>query len=175
MLSAPVIVTPPAVQAMTVAEARLFLRVDGAALDTELALIVAAAIDDVEATTGTRLIEQTVRIRADKFEDLDHLQIGPVSAIAAMSYRDANGVRRDINPDELELTGADLERGIAPIGAWPGGDVSRISADLVVGYGETAAEVPAQLRWAVLALIRGKFEDRAVDIEPLIVNRRIFG
>jgi uncharacterized phiE125 gp8 family phage protein len=175
MLSAPVIVTPPAELAMTGAEARLFLRVDGNALDAEIDLIVGAAIEDIEATTGTRLIQQTVQVRADTFADLEHLHIGPVSAIAAMSYRDAAGVKQDIDPDALELTGADLDRGIEPIGAWPSGKASKISVDLVVGYGETGADVPTQLRWAILALIRGKFEDRFVDIEPLIVNRRING
>lgn len=175
MLSAPVVVTPPAALPVTTEQARLFLRVDDEALDQEIALIVAAAIDDIEMVTGTRLIEQVVRIRADGFTDLEHLQVGPVSAIAALSYRDTAGVERAIAIDALELTGEDLERGIAPVVGWPTGTVSHIAVELVVGYGATAIDVPAGLRHALLALIRGKFEDRPVDIEPLIVNRRIYG
>jgi uncharacterized phiE125 gp8 family phage protein len=176
MLSAPTIVTPPAAEPLEIEDAFLFLRLDDAgSLDPEIALIVASAVADIEATTSTRLIEQTVRLHADSFNDLDHLQIGPVQRVEALTYVDELGETVVLPPGAFELTGADLERGIAPIGAWPTGAARKITVDLVVGYAQSSEDVPAQLRWALLALIRGKFEGKPVDIEPLVVNRRIYG
>ncbi|MBB4152907.1 putative phiE125 gp8 family phage protein [Sphingomonas jinjuensis] len=172
MLTAATTIVPPAAEPITAERLRNFLRLDTNALDYELELIAAASREDVEATTGLRLITQTVRIQADDFTDLERLDVAPVQSIAALTFRNASGVDQDI-ASLVELTGAGLSRGIATRSAgWPP-SASRIAVNLVVGFGASAADVPANLRHAIFAIARGRFENKPADIEPLVVNYRL--
>lgn len=177
MLSAPVLITPPAIAPLTLDEVKDFLRRDDTSLDGPLQIMIDASIGELETTTSLRLIEQTVDVRADAFADLAALNVGPISAVTELRYRDPSGVEQMVDPASYYLAGTELERGIERV---PGFTLPRsqarrgaITARLAVGYG-TDLDVPQQLRWALFALIRGKFEDRTVDIEPLIVNHRIY-
>ncbi len=173
MLSAAVLVSPaPIPEPITVADAKRFLRIDTDSLDGDVAMLVGAARGDIEDATGLRLIEQLVEIGADEMADLAHLPIGPVSEVVQMRYRDASGTEQLLDPAAYVLTGAGLECGIAARASLPLMLRGSIVARLKVGFGD-ATKIPATLRWAILALVRGKFEDRAVDIEPLIVNLRV--
>jgi uncharacterized phiE125 gp8 family phage protein len=176
VLSAAITVGAVDVEPIELDAAKRFLRIDGTTQDDDVRLLISAARRDLEQTTGQRLIEQTVRLHADSFADLAHLPIGPVTAIVDISC--PNGAETtSVDLDTVYLTGLGLERGIdiVPGYRWPSRGRARIVVDLKVGYGPTGAAVPANLRHALLAMIRGKFDDRAVDIEPLIVNDRIYG
>ena len=175
MLTAAVLVGDAPAEPIELAAAKAFLRIDGTAQDDEVRLLITAARSQLEVMTGLRLMEQTVRLQADRLHDLDHLTVGPVSAIAAITYRDAAGEAQSIDLDGVYLTGLDLDRGIdvVPGYAWPRSARRPIVVDLVVGYGPTSDKIPGELRHAMLALIRGMFEENPADIEPLIVNRRI--
>lgn len=175
MLSAPVTVTPPAGELIPLAEAKAFLRVDGNELDAEIGLMAAAAVEDIEELTGVRCLHQRVRVGAGSFADLAHLRVGPIRAIVSISYRDHTGLDQLLAADLYELFGAPLEQAVRTTGQpWPAAAPSSIEIVLEVGYGPAAADVPAKLRYAAFASLRGKFEDVAVDIEPLITNFRFW-
>lgn len=157
--------------AVALETAKSFLGVTGNVDDAQIQLLVDAAIGEVEATTGTRLIADSVVIKAETFAELAHLSIGPVTTIVSVTY-EADGGRMALPEGQAVLTGSGLDRGIVVTDA-PAG--SGIEATVTVGYGTGESAVPAQLRWAVLALVRGKFDDREVDIEPLIANYRMWG
>ncbi|KKI17494.1 head-tail connector protein [Sphingomonas sp. Ag1] len=169
-------ISEPAVEPIELGSAKRFLRVDGTAQDDDIRMLIGAARRDLEQTTGQRLIEQTVRIRAFRFSDLAVLPVGPVMAIVDITYLDG-AERKSVDLETVYLTGAGLERGIdlVPGYSWPAHTRGPIVVDLKVGYGPTGASVPENLRWAMFALMRGKFDDRAVDIEGLVVNDRIYG
>lgn len=177
MLSAPTVITAPEEEPVTLAEGKLLLRLDAASFDDDVRRRIAAARADVEQATGTRLITQTVEILADSFADLAHLQVGPVQSIAAITYQDAAGLTHTLDPTNYELFGAGLERGIRLKvgGRWPGirAVEGAIAVRLVVGYG-AAADVPPNVRIALLALVQGGFEGVPVSIDTLIVNDRIW-
>jgi uncharacterized phiE125 gp8 family phage protein len=177
LLGAPVLVTAPTAELITIDQAKAFLRVDGHEQDVEIGMLAAAAVGDVEDDTGLRLLNQTVKVTADSFEDLAHLRVGPVRAIASISYRDAGGNDQVLAPERFELFGGPFEQGVRAVGSsWPaiGAGGALIEVGLDVGYGDTAAEVPAKLRFAAFAKLRGKFEDVEVDVEPLIANHRFW-
>jgi len=102
--------------------------------------------------------------------------VGPVQSIEAVVYKSPEGGEATLDPAMYELTGVGIDRGIelAPASSWPAIAAGRgvVSVTLDVGYGEVA-DVPQNLRFAVFALLRGKFEGREVSIAPLIVNDRI--
>lgn len=179
MLSAAITVSAPAAEPIEREDAKRFLRIDSDSLDGDVDVLIGAARGDIEDMTGLRLVEQTVEVRADAFSDFAHLEVGPVVAVAEIRYIDPQGAPQVLAPALYELTGAGLDRGIfAAIGAsLPQMRTGRgaIVAKLLVGYGGDGDALPQNLRWAMLASIRGKFEDKPVDLVPLLVNARIGG
>lgn len=179
MLSAAINVVAPTAEPIELQDAKRFLRIDGDSLDGDVAMLIGAARGDIEDMTGLRLVEQTVEVRADAFSDFAHLEVGPVVAVAEIRYLDQQGAPQVLEPARYELTGAGLDRGIfAATGATlPQMRTGRgaIVAKLLVGYGGDGDALPQNLRWAMLASIRGKFEDKPVDLVPLLVNARIGG
>lgn len=177
MLGAPVTLVAPAGEVITLAQAKTFLRMDGAEQDLEIGIMAAAAVEDVEEQTGLRLLNQTVKVGADRFEDLAHFRVGPIRSVTSIAYRDVAGADQVLAPNRYELFGAPFEQGIRSTGqAWPAaaaGD-GMIQVTLEVGHGALAEDVPAKLRLAAFALLRGKFEDVEVNIEPLITNARFW-
>lgn len=181
MLSAPVVITPPAGAVIASDEAKAFLRVDGTALDTEIALQIAAAVADLEARTGARLLDQVVEVTADCFAELEHLRVAPIEAVTSITYRDSEGEEQILAAEAYELFGAPFEQGIRGVfgGTWPATDgrSGAIIVRLEVGYGATAADVTAaapQLRLAAFALLRARFEGTEADIDSLIANHRFW-
>lgn len=167
MFSAPVRVGAAPAEPVTLDQVKTFLRIDEPDLDTELELMIAAAREGLELQSGLRLIDQVVRVIAETPADLDHLTVGPVRDIIAIGT--APGAA-----DAFELTGADLARGIRPVGNWPAGlKHGPLAIDLAVGYGAAPGDVPATLRLAVLLLVRQRYDDRPADLDRLLVNYRL--
>jgi uncharacterized phiE125 gp8 family phage protein len=173
MLSAPIVVTPPSEAAIALALVKQFLRVDGDAFDIEIGVHLAGAVAAIEQMTGTYLTGQEVEVTADSFDDLDHLQVGPVNAIVSLTYVGVDQVARTLAADQYVLTGAALARGIAPARgrAWPAiaAGADPITVHLDVGY----ESLPASLQAALLILVRSRFDGEAIDISAMIVNDRI--
>ena len=175
MLTAPTVITAPVGDVLQLDTIKLFLRVDGDELDAEIQGYAAGVVADIEQMTGTRLIEQVVEIRADRFGDLQHLQVGPVISVSSITYEDIEGVAQTLSTDVYELFGAALDQGIRTrVGAaWPNvrAASSVITARLRVGY----ATFPPDLTLAVLLAIRARYDGAAVDLPMLTINHRIWG
>ena len=191
MWSAPVTVMPPATEPVTLAAVKEFLAIepDETLHDTQLGRFIAAARGQVEAVTGTRLIEQTVQISASDWSDLLSLPIGPVQAVTAIAYDDVAGSEQLLAAGDWELTGSGLARGLrTPVGkGWPfglraGADTIRVT--LEVGY-ET---VPEPVQTAMLIMIADLFAQResfvvgtvaakipsSMQVDSLLMNYRIW-
>jgi uncharacterized phiE125 gp8 family phage protein len=175
--SAPIVITPPAVEPIERSAAKQFLRIDDVDQDLEVDMMIAAARGDLEDATGQRLINQTVKVLADSFAELEHLQVGPVQAITGVTYEDVAGTTQTLDPATYEVFGAGLECGVRrKVGAsWPTARAAKgaIAVTLTVGYGADGSAVPQNLIFAIYALLRGKVDDVPVSIDTLIVNDRI--
>ena len=178
MLGAPVTVTPPTASLISTEQAMTFLRIDGEILDAEVELMVAAAIGELELTTGLRLLNQVVRVTADSFNDLLRFRVGPVRSIASVAYRDTTGAEQVLAPASYELFGSPFEQGLqTAIGhSWPAvlSRSSAINVTLNVGYGDTPEAVPAHLRLAAFSILRGRHDGAEVNVESLIANDRFW-
>lgn len=177
MLSEAITTIPPAVEWISIDDAKQFLRIDGESLDLEVELMIGAARADLELATGQRLIEQEVRVLADNFGDLNHLQVGPVISIAEITYQEPAGATRTLDPAAYELFGAGLERGIrrSVDRTWPATRAASgvVAVTLKVGHGASSTAIPQQLRFALFSLLRSKFTGSPALIDRLIVNDRI--
>lgn len=171
----------PAAEPLELAAVKEFLRIDAddTTFDTELIGYIAGVRDDAEAISGTRLITQTVELRADSFADLLRLPIGPVQSVTGFTYLDAAGVEQTLVAGaDFELFGAVLQQGLRPVfgATWPAGAMraSSIVIDAVVGYGPTGADLPQSLYIALLRAVRGLRDDKPISLEHLLNNHRIW-
>jgi len=180
MWSKPVIIEPPASEPITLAQAKQFLRLDEdeTGFDAELGVHIAGARGRVESMTGSRMVLQTVDLAADGFPDLERLPVGPVTEIVAVDYRDRTGIEQTISLDALELFGAGLEQGVRLVAGnrWPAATSAKgaVRVRVIVGYGEAGAGVPDAVRTAMLLQVRALFDDSSIDLEPWIINDRIW-
>ncbi|MDX3805476.1 head-tail connector protein [Bosea thiooxidans] len=160
----PLALEPPATEPVSLAEARLFLRLDQNEEDDLLALLITAARLMVEAASGRCLIDQNWRIVLDRWPAGGEIRLplSPVSAITAARVYDVLGAPQPVAETALSLDRLADPPLIRVIGDVPeiGRDRGAIEIDVVAGYGATANAVPAPLRQAVLRLAARWFEQR---------------
>lgn len=190
MWSAPVTLTPPAREPVTIDEVKEFLVIEAEEVlyDQQLARFITAARMQAEAITGTRLEPQVMQIAASEWYDLEVLPIGPVQSVSAVAYDDPGGTEQLLPAENWELFGAGLRQGICrSFGAsWPAAlrrqDAIRIT--LEVGYDV----VPEPIRTAILIMVADLYAQResfvvgtvaakvptSMQVDTLLANYRIW-
>jgi len=156
----------PALEPVTLDEARNFLRVDDIAEDGFITTLITAARLHIEGTTGRVLISQTWRVIADDWP-LDRtivLPVAPLISISSITVYDNDGV-----PNTLPLAQFQPETSTAPARIFLPPQISGasdlrkhngIEIDYVAGFGPLASDVPQDLRHAILSLVGYWFEHR---------------
>ncbi|MEH0055866.1 phage head-tail connector protein [Brucella abortus] len=84
------LVTPPALEPVTIADARAFLRISTESEDDILGRLITTARELVEAETGLALIDQTWRLRVDRWPRSGRLALFkyPIKAVTGVvAYR----------------------------------------------------------------------------------------
>jgi uncharacterized phiE125 gp8 family phage protein len=161
----PILTTPPALEPVTLDEARQFLKIDGTAEDDLVSALVVAARLIVEAQSGRMLIQQRWRLVLDAWpaSGVLRLPLAPLIAVASARVFNAAGVPSvlaaglvapDPGHDPPQLT-------IAPQVPQPGRIAAGIEIEIDVGFGAARADVPAPLRQAVLHLAARWHENRS--------------
>lgn len=160
------IVTPPASEPVSLAEAKLFLRVDHTAEDSLIAALIGAARQAVEAGCGRALIARRVRESLDIWRrDVSNgavLGLGPVTDVVAVRLLADNGSQSVIDPERYRLEGhRDRPRLVFPSG-FPATlrSVGGIEIEYDAGYAEDAADLPIALRVATMQIVAALYELR---------------
>lgn len=157
------LLTGPVSEPVSLAEAKAYLRIDDGAEDALVTTLIAAARLHVEGIAGRALLTQSWRLVLDAWPEdrLVRLPVGPVSIITAIRAYDHAGTAHAISLAQFQ-TLAGENRLLLPISV-AGMPVTReragIEVDYVAGFG-TAADVPQDLRQALLGLIAHWFEHR---------------
>lgn len=169
------VVTPPATEPITTAEAKAFLRVEHAEDDALIGALIAAAREAVERHTARALLTQTRRAYYDAAEARLPLVLpyGPVQSVTAAYTHDAGGTETAVSAGAYYLAGDRIALSPSTDAAsWPtyerGADA--LSAVFVAGYGDTAEDVPEQARLAVRYLVADYYENRlsAGEVSPRV-------
>lgn len=149
-MSSLTVVTEPAVEPITLAEAKYHCRVDLESYDedTEIEGLITGARRQAEAQLKRYLITQTVDLRLDEFPYWE-IKLPPAQSITAITYYDASGVEQTMSASlYLADTSSDITRITPAYGqVWP---VTRyqnnaVKVRFVAGYG-LAAAVPACIK-----------------------------
>jgi len=160
----PLALAPPEMEPVTLAEARQFLRLDQTEEDDLLATLITAARLMIEAAAGRCLVEQPWRIVLDRWPANAEIRLplSPLMRIQAARVYDVLGSAQPVAEATLTLDRVADPPLIRVTGEVPeiGRAHGAIEIDIVVGFGATAAAVPAPLRQAVLRLAARWFEER---------------
>lgn len=168
------LITPPAVEPLTLADARTQCRVDAddTSQDSLLQDCIVAAREMAEHELGRCLITQTWRQQLDEFPATSDikLDIAKPQSIAQLQYLDTAGAWQTLAGSAYVLDAA-----VGPAGwlypadgtEWPATKAvaNAVRIDIVVGFGATAADVPANVRaWMKLVVAYLYAQREAVDL-----------
>jgi uncharacterized phiE125 gp8 family phage protein len=161
-----VLTTAPAIEPVTLAEAKAHLRIDGSAEDTLIASLIITSRLHIESAMGLAMITQSWSSIIDAWPPGREvaLPLRPVQSIAAVRLYAADGTIETLPADTYLLDGAATPARLVRHGAapWPAPTRSAngIEIALVAGFGATVAHVPAPIRQAVLLLVAHWHEHR---------------
>jgi uncharacterized phiE125 gp8 family phage protein len=155
----------PAIEPLTLAEAKAFLRVEHTADDDLIGVLIKAARCEVEAATRRALITQGFRVVMDCWPKSNRVvsPVSPLRSVTAARVRGADGSASNLNLvaftlDTVSSPGViDFDRGAV---IEPGQRIASIEIEITAGYGESAASVPEPLRQAMRLLIARYYENR---------------
>jgi len=143
---APVLITPPAAVPVSLADARRHLRVDSTDEDTYIDGLINGAVAYLDGWNGILakcLINQTWSQKFTTLSDPLRLALRPVSSITSVGYG------TDSPQEALDSLTYRLS-------------TDSISAKVVsvAGYGAAAADVPQNIRHAILLIVGAMYENR---------------
>ena len=154
----------PALEPVTLAEAKAFLRVDDGAEDALVATLITAARLHIEATTCKALVGQSWRVVLDGWpeEGAVRLPVSPLLSVTAVTAYDEAGGAHAIGLAQFQTEVLPARLLLPP--TVEGMPVLRqrqgLEIDYAAGYGSAASDVPADLRQALLVLVGAWFEHR---------------
>lgn len=155
----------PAVEPVTLLEAKAHLRVSHASEDELISGLTRAARDEVEKATGVALIDQSWRLALDRWprHAVAMLPRHPVKAVLSVTVFGADGEATLLDPDTYTLDSlsrpARLHFEATPA---PARIMNGIEIDFTAGFGEAGTDVPDILKRAILALTNHWYEFRGV-------------
>ena len=160
------LITPPAALAVSLAEAKLNLRIDGNEQDSMIEAWIHGITAHAEHLTGRSFINQTWRVTLDSFPDAIELP-GPVSSVT-VKYIDEAGTEQTLDQADYIVDSAS-EPGYAVPGvgkAWPAtyDRINAVNVDVVAGYGDSEVNVPKGITLYILARLVEQY-DPAVRVE----------
>ena len=171
--------TGPAVEPLTVAEAKLHLRVDTTEDDTYIGTLITAAREWVENYLDRTLITTQLILRAAEFptEELElprppMVASGTATAVV-ITYTLADTTTATLSTALYRVDRTTTPGNVAPIinGTWPSDvieDANAVAVTYWAGYGPTSASVPATIRHACLMLIGHWYERRSAVLTGTI-------
>ena len=156
----------PAIEPISLTDAKIHLRVDNDAEDTLIQSLITAARVHIEVSLSIAMIRQNWLWLLDAWPARRALPLPlrPVSAITSVRVIDAGGTAQTLPADAYLLDGrGNPARLVASkTGAWPkpGQVAYGIEISLEAGYGAATGDVPQPLRQALLLLVAHWFEQR---------------
>ncbi|HVY87151.1 MAG TPA: head-tail connector protein [Caulobacterales bacterium] len=160
------ILAPPASEPVSLAEAKLFLRVDHNAEDDLITTLIAAAREAVEAGCGRALITRRVRESLDiwRREAVNGavLGVGPVTNIVAVRLLADNGSQSVIDPERYRLEGSRDRPRLVFAAGLPATmrSAGGVEIDYDAGFADDPADLPLALRLATLQIVGALYEAR---------------
>lgn len=162
--------TQPAVEPVTLAEAKAHLRVDTSDDDTYIGTLVTASREWVEQYLNRTLVNTQWTMRLDSFPYEIELPRPPVSAsgtttAVTLTYTLGTGTTATLSTSSYRVDRNSTPGVVRQLreSSWPANidDYNAVTVTWWAGYGATGSSVPAAIRHAMLMLIGHWYENRS--------------
>lgn len=161
------LITPPAIEPVSLDEAKLHLRVDGQDEDDLLSAYLTAAREVCELESRRAFITQTWEMALESWPVHPWIELlrPPLQSVLSVKYTDSLGAEQTMASDDY-LVGPATTPGRIWLGygkSWPSTTLqpgAAIRVRYVAGYGDDAASVPQRYRQAILLLLGHYYENR---------------
>lgn len=170
------LITPPNEEPVDLTAAKLHLRVEHDDEDTLIQAQITAARRWAEAFLNRQLVTATWELVLDAFPRVPfQLPLPPLRSVDQVAYTDAAGLEATV-PAEDYLVDTASEPGRLALTdgvTWPLVTLAPIAGVRVrfsAGYG-TAADVPEDIRRAILLLVGQLYEHRQLEVTGIVVAR----
>jgi len=161
------LITPPAIEPISLAEARLQCRIDDTVDDTLLAIYIQSARQQAEHRLGRSLITQTWERVLDAWPTDIRLGRPPVLSVVSVTYIGADLQEHTVPSTDYALDSTTEPGYVIPVSTWPtAADVANaVRVRFTCGYGPAATDVPAPVRsWMLLTVGALSAQREAVDL-----------
>jgi uncharacterized phiE125 gp8 family phage protein len=175
------VIEHPAVEPVTLTEAKAQCRVDGTEEDSHIQMLVAAARRYVEKGQAVSLIDTRWAMRLDGFPDRIELPLGNFSPTASrgqaiIQYITADGSTAELKSGEdfsLEKFRRPAVLSPLPSASWPTckQQDGAVCVSWWAGYGEDATKVPATYKSIILTLVATWYMHREAVSMGAAANR----
>ncbi|CEJ85680.1 conserved hypothetical protein [Hyphomicrobium sp. GJ21] len=160
-----VMTSPPAVEPVTVADAKAHMRIDTDAEDILIGSLVLTSRLHIETALSLALITQSWKFTLDRWPKSREIELplAPLRSVGGVRVIDASGNATTVSDQSYLVDLASRpprliwNNSVPPL---PGGAVKGIEIDLTAGFGDSAASVPAPLKHAILMLTAHWYEHR---------------
>ena len=170
-------VTQPSVEPVSLADAKLHLRVTQAAEDDLIQSLIISARNVIEEELGLSLITTTWQQKLQQFPfhpNRIYLDRAPVVAITSITYVDSANATQTLDSSRYITGLSHRPAWVMPQYAdiWPDarGYNDDVTVTFTAGFGTSADDVPASIKQAMLLLIGTMYENRESVITGTIVN-----
>lgn len=154
---------PPAVEPISLAEAKAYLRVDSDGEDALIGTLIGSARGQVERTYGLALMTQGWSLFLDAWSEDGVIAppLAPVQSVGAVKIYDATGGHVVVPPADYTLDATARPARVVVTGERPTPErkLGGIEIAFVAGF-EDADDVPPPIRQALLLLVAHGFERR---------------
>lgn len=173
------LVTPPAEEPVTLAEAKAHLRLEHDLDDSYVSTLITAARQYVEEYLWRAVLTQTWELVMDGFPvgvDWIELPKGELQDVDSVDYLDSEGVAQDWADYDIDFASIPGRIRLIFGGSWPSGVRSAWNSVViryVVGW-EAPEDVPAPIKQAILLLVSQLYENRTPEVTGVTVSAIAF-
>jgi uncharacterized phiE125 gp8 family phage protein len=164
--------TPPAIEPVTLDEAKAHLKVDTADDDALITSLIAAARARAEWHTGRAFVTQGWKLWLDTWpcNGIVEIPLPPLQSVASITAYalDDTATVLDAATYQVDAASSPARLTLKP-GASPPVNLRRINAAAIAftaGYGDAGSDVPAPLREAILKMVANFYVNRG-DATPV--------
>jgi uncharacterized phiE125 gp8 family phage protein len=159
-----ILLTGPAIEPVSLAEAKAFLRVEHDDDNDVIAALIASARIYAEAQTRRAFITQSWRLTRDAWPQTGRIAVrpAPLQSLDAAHVYDGGSepIALDVVGFFPDIAGSELV--FAPWTMPQPGRPAGIELDVTLGYGDAAIDVPEPLRQAIRLLAGHWYENRGL-------------
>jgi len=181
------LVTPPSIEPVTLADAKLHLKVDTSDDDALITRLIAAARARAEWHTGRALHTQSWILWLDCWPPCGIIEIPlpPLQSVAAVTVYAPDDSAGVLDPAtyQVDVASAPARLTLKSTVSQPTSlrAINAVAIAFTAGYGDVATDVPAGFRAAILELIAFLYEHRGeapaelpLDVLALLAPFRVF-